>query len=234
MTTENQQKLRVAARKGQLDGDGGVKFLVGEMLKYGSPEDLDWADSKPLFRCAIWEATWKNHEAIVRYLLEKGANPDVADINKRTPLHEAAYYGHDNLVELLLEKKAKIDAKDMDGMTPLCRSVCGDQDSTVKLLIDKGALANDLAEDGTTVAHLAAFRGKTELSWWLFYKGAWKNRFSKPLEKVPVPQAATDNTTNAVDAKAAAPTEANVAPAAPNPADSKNFESNKSDPKPQL
>ncbi|KAH7370237.1 hypothetical protein BKA65DRAFT_386424, partial [Rhexocercosporidium sp. MPI-PUGE-AT-0058] len=41
------------------------------------------------------------HETVVKQLLEKGADVDLDDDNKRTPLSWAAEYGHEAVVKLL-------------------------------------------------------------------------------------------------------------------------------------
>lgn len=180
MALENNKKLMTAARQGKLDGEAGGKFLINEIVKIQG--DLDF-NEKPYYRSALWEATWKNNDAFVRVLIEKGASVNFADYEGRTPLHEAAYYGHDNLVELLLEKNADIDAADQYGQPPLFRAVEGGRGDIVKLLVDKGAKTNVLDTDDVTVQHLSSFKGNPNMAWWLFYKGAWKNRFCKEQEE---------------------------------------------------
>jgi len=176
MALESNKKLITAARQGKLDGEAGGKFLVNEIVKIQG--DLDF-NEKPYYRSALWEATWKNNEAFVRLLVDKGSSVNLADYEGRTPLHEAAYYGHDNLVDLFLEKGANIDALDEYGQSALFRAVEGGREDVVRLLVDKGAKTNLLDHDEVTVQHMSSFSGKPRMAWWLFYKGAWKNRFSK-------------------------------------------------------
>lgn len=196
MSTENNLKLRNAARKNTIDGESGVKHLATEVLKIGGPEDLDYADFKPYYRSALWEAAWKNHLIVARFLLEKGANPNVLDFEKRSPLHEAAYGGHEQMVELLVEKSSDINAQDEYGETPLMRAVSGGRYTVAKLLVEKGADANNVTNEGVTVAHIAAYQGKTGISNWLFYKGAWKNRFAIPFESSLAPDISTSISIN--------------------------------------
>ena len=60
------------------------------------------------------------HEAVVKLLLEKGAELETKYNNGRTPLSWAARNGHEAVVKLLLEKGAELETKDdRYGRTPL-------------------------------------------------------------------------------------------------------------------
>lgn len=180
VTVDDKKKLVKLARQGKLEGDSpdnSLRIKLGELVKCGCVgEELDFNDNK-FQRSALWEATWKNHEAIVRLLAEKGATISFADANKRTPLHEAAYYGHMNLVVFLLEKGHPIDPVDRWGHTPLFRAVEAGRHEIVKSLLERKAEQNCLDNDGTCTQHLASFHGMPHLSEWLMYRGAWKNRY---------------------------------------------------------
>jgi len=185
-TREQNKKLIIAARQGKLEGETGCRVLVSELLKMAC--DLDFVE-KPFFRPAMWEAAWKNHEAIVKLLVEKGAAVNFADCEGRTALHEVCYYGHMGLCEYLLEKGAEIDKLDKNGQTPLFRAVTGGRHDIVSLLVDKGAKTNLLDSDEVTIQHCSAFLGEPHMSWWLYYKGSWQNRYEKPpAEKAPEPK----------------------------------------------
>jgi ankyrin repeat protein len=148
---------------------------MGHVLENQS--SLDYCE-KPFFRTALWEATWKNHEDIVRLLVEKRASVHVEDYQKRTPLHEAAYYGHGNLVDFLIEHGHPINCVDKFGQTPVFRAVEGGRRAVVELLVSRGADVALMDEDNVTAQHLAAFHGMPQLSEWLLYKGAYRNRFA--------------------------------------------------------
>lgn len=176
-TREQNKKLIIAARQGKLEGETGCRTLVSELLKMAC--DLDF-NEKPYFRPAMWEAAWKNHEPVVKLLVEKNAQVNYADYEGRTALHEACYYGHQGIVEYLLANKAEIDIEDTNGQTPLFRAVQGGRHDIVSLLVDRGAKTNLLDTDEVTVQHCAAFNGEPHMAWWLYYKGSWKNRYEKP------------------------------------------------------
>lgn len=169
------------ARRGK-DGEDGFRTKLNSLLASGFPakgEDgfLDYCEH-PFYRTAIWEATWRNHEWVVKLLAEKGANIEHPDSQGRTPLHEAAYYGHKNLVEFFLEKGHPIDPVDKFGQTPLYRAVEGGRHEVVQLLVSRKAQLNLLDSHGCTVQHISSYQGMPDMSNWLLYKGAWKNRFA--------------------------------------------------------
>eukprot|EP00448_Togula_jolla_P000869 CAMPEP_0170607496 /NCGR_PEP_ID=MMETSP0224-20130122/21086_1 /TAXON_ID=285029 /ORGANISM="Togula jolla, Strain CCCM 725" /LENGTH=210 /DNA_ID=CAMNT_0010932667 /DNA_START=93 /DNA_END=725 /DNA_ORIENTATION=- len=176
MSTKEQSRTIIRfARQGKLEGDGALRALVNEAVKMQL--DLDYSE-KPYFRSALWEATWKNHEAIVKLLVDKGASVTFADYQGRTPLHEAAYYGHATLVEYFLEKGHPIDLADNFGQTALFRAVDGGRHDVVEILIKRKASTNQLDGDDVTAQHLAAFKGMPSMSEWLLFHGAYRNRFA--------------------------------------------------------
>jgi ankyrin repeat protein len=71
-------------------------------------------------RTSLWYALENRHEAIVKLLLDKGA--DVASKNRsgQTLLWYALKNGHNTIVKLLLDKGANVASKDRDcGRSPL-------------------------------------------------------------------------------------------------------------------
>ena len=86
-----------------------------------------------------WAAE-KGHEAVVKLLLEKGADVESKDRDYgQTPLSWAAEKGHEAVVKLLLEKGADVESKDKDGRTPLSWAAENGHEAVVKLLLEKGA-----------------------------------------------------------------------------------------------
>jgi Ankyrin repeats (3 copies)/Ankyrin repeat len=78
-------------------------------------------------------------EAVVKQLLEKGADVNIATSDGRTPLHEASRIGNVEVVKLLLEKGADVNTAKNDGSTPLHEASRGDNVEVVKLLLERGA-----------------------------------------------------------------------------------------------
>jgi ankyrin repeat protein len=73
----------------------------------------------PSFKLAISLTAENGHEAVVKLLLEKGAELDSEDRRGQTPLSLVAEKGHEAVVKLLLEKGAELDSKDVAARTPL-------------------------------------------------------------------------------------------------------------------
>jgi ankyrin repeat protein len=98
-------------------------------------ESKDDDSQTPLSRTAM-----EGHEAVVKLLLEKGAELESKDSDfGMTPLLQAAMDGHEAVVKLLLEKGAELESKDKTGRTPLSRAAENGHEAVVKLLLKKGA-----------------------------------------------------------------------------------------------
>jgi len=143
---------------------------------------LDFCE-KPYHRTALWEATWKNHEGIVKLLATKGANIAAPDFQGGTPLHEAAYYGHSNLVDFFIDKGHSINCVDSFGQTPLFRASEAGRGEVCKILLERGANANLVDNDKCTAQHLSAFQGRPRLAEYLRFNGAFRNRYGDEFSK---------------------------------------------------
>jgi ankyrin repeat protein len=113
-------------------------------------------------RTPLWLAAESGHEAVVKLLLEKGAELEAKDYGDRTslwreakdygdqtslwreakdyggrtPLWLVAEHGHTAVVKLLLEKGAELEAKDHGRRTPLSRAAEEKHETMVKLLLE--------------------------------------------------------------------------------------------------
>ena len=74
-----------------------------------------------------------------RFLLQEGANPNVASRDGETPLIAAARLGFEDAVDALLRRGAEVDASNRLGETPLIVAVQRRHKSIVKELLEKGA-----------------------------------------------------------------------------------------------
>ncbi|CAE7578803.1 Osbpl1a [Symbiodinium sp. CCMP2592] len=91
--------LKIAIRNGKV-------VEVEKMLQYPIDPNV-----------AIHEACWVGQAAVLRLLLEAGAEVNLANSGGQTPLHLASMKGHRDLVQLLLGIAADVSLVDMKGKT---------------------------------------------------------------------------------------------------------------------
>ncbi|MAF12357.1 hypothetical protein CMK11_18080 [Candidatus Poribacteria bacterium] len=87
-------------------------------------------------------AVWKGKAAVVRLLLEAGADVNAHNDNTHwgtTPLHAAAHSNRKGIAELLIAHGADVNAKNPDGVTPLATTHAHNATSAAKLLREHGA-----------------------------------------------------------------------------------------------
>lgn len=95
---------------------------------------------------------------MVEELLKRGADVDVLDFDKRTPLHWAAYHGRVDEMETLLLAGADVNARDREGKTPLHDAAWENELEMVDVLLKFDAQVNVKDNDGRTPLHWAADR----------------------------------------------------------------------------
>ncbi len=99
---------------------------------------------------ALLIAALENHTAMVRLLLEAGADPDVADAHGMTPLIAAALRDNSTAIEMLLRVEAGLDAvweaPDNPGGTALHLALHKGNLDVVRRLLEAGANPNLLDE----------------------------------------------------------------------------------------
>lgn len=99
------------------------------------------------------------HKDCLILLLEKGANPNLADKLGYCPLHWASKKGHKRIAIELIGKGATVDAPGEYGRTPLDMAVFNGQGNMVKLLLNKGANVNAQNSHGCSLLHIAIEQG---------------------------------------------------------------------------
>lgn len=128
-----------------------AQFLLdhGANVNYHRPNNR--IETRPLMRAAC-----NNHPAMVRLLLERGANPEarVLTENGDTPLHVAAQYGYLDVIRVLLDVGGanieQTNYKHYSGETALLRAIHFKQFGTVQLLLDRGANIEHADKHGET------------------------------------------------------------------------------------
>jgi ankyrin repeat protein len=67
----------------------------------------------------LYAACIKGHEAIVKMLVDEGADVNAYNEKGRTPIHAASSRGHIAIVKMLVRNKADINSQDEKDRTPL-------------------------------------------------------------------------------------------------------------------
>ena len=105
-------------------------------------------------------ATW-GHADAVRYLLSKGANPNLGDGG----LSRAVFQGNGEIVKALLEAGAEV--KGSGGPEPILVLACFSYDADpqiVKMLLERSADPAAKSQQGKTPLELARERGHEEIA----------------------------------------------------------------------
>jgi ankyrin repeat protein len=163
---DSESPLTLAAWKGNLQL---IKILVryGARINYLDPGDYFSRSNTPLYTAVEY-----GYISIVKYLLSKSANVNLACHNGSLSLHEAALRARFDIVKLLLEHGADVDAVVFDDNTALHETMKnylslfevkdGDLGAMweaklkiAKLLLKKGANPRKPRNDGQTPLDLA-------------------------------------------------------------------------------
>ena len=150
-TPENCRQLWLAT----LNGD---EAAARDLIVRGANVDYQEAQSGST---PLVVAAEKGHAAIVRALLDAGADTDLAANDGGNPLYIAAYYGHEAIVRTLLDAGAGKDLADNDGATPLFVAAENGHGAIVRALLDAGAdkTARCLGKTALDVAKTAEIKG---------------------------------------------------------------------------
>lgn len=98
------------------------------------------------------------HEAIVKLLLEFGADPESRNVDDQTALMHAARNGHESIVRLLLMNGADVESEDESGWTVLMHAAVSGHKAIVNMLLDIGANIESKDADGqTALTHAAIY-----------------------------------------------------------------------------
>ena len=115
---------------------------------------------------------------VIQLLLERGANPNIAEHDGWTPLHWAALNGNSNVMQLLLERKADPNSATSFGCTPVHMAAGKGNKDVVQLLLNRGANVNITNKRRETPLHDAAERGHKDVVQLLLNAGADPNKIN--------------------------------------------------------
>jgi ankyrin repeat protein len=162
---------------------GIVPWVVAILKKSWMPRLHKLVDKKDKNeQTALHWAAEGGHEAVVRLLVDRGADVNVKDKLGLTALYWAAKGGHEAVVRLLVDRRADVNLKDDDGPTALHQAAAGGHQAMVRLLVDRGADVNAKDYHGWTALYWAATQGHEVLVRLLIDGGADVNAKTKYIE----------------------------------------------------
>ena len=143
----------------------GLFFLIAGVATASSA-----ADKAPLA-----DAAEARNKALVRTLLDSGADVNTAQVDGMTALHWAVYNDDAETAALLVRRGANANAANRYGVPPLSLACTNGSAEIVKLLIEAGANANASLQGGETVLMTAARAGSVDAVKALLAHGANPN-----------------------------------------------------------
>ncbi|CAI0650922.1 unnamed protein product [Colletotrichum noveboracense] len=115
----------------------GAEGMVSEAL--GQITDRH-GSNLPFLAGPLLQAASKGRDNIVRLLLQHGADPNVADASRTTPLCQASENSHEQVVRVLLEfGEVNPNVTDPCGRTPLWHAANNGHELVVMALLEQGA-----------------------------------------------------------------------------------------------
>jgi hypothetical protein len=165
---------------------------VKRMLELGfSPEAADVCGRKPLVMAAF-----RKDRALVKLLLEHGANPNQTDDadDPPPPLWWATYNKDISIAQLLISNKANPDG--VGTYVPLLEACRNGDVEIVRLLVDNGAHVNFRNPQGTSLGAAAAVN-KIDVMRFLIEKGADVENKDSAMGWTPLMYAASEGSVEA-------------------------------------
>jgi len=130
---------------------GGHLEVARLLLENGANVNSEDDNGKPPLLAAYRRND--NLAAIMRLLLQHGADPDVWYDGDGLILHDAAYFGYVDVMELLVQHSADVNARGDGNKTPLFWASAGGSVEAVQFLLRRGANVNAQSEgDGTPLS----------------------------------------------------------------------------------
>nr|XP_055042092.1 ankyrin repeat and SOCS box protein 2 isoform X3 [Misgurnus anguillicaudatus] len=121
---------------------------------------------------ALMLAVSRDHLACAEYLLEKGADPDIVNNDRETPLYKACEKENPAMVAMLLNHSASVNKSCIQGWTALHEAVCRNNVEICEMLVKAGAKVGKANMYGITPIFVAAQSGKVDTLRFLLKNGA--------------------------------------------------------------
>jgi ankyrin repeat protein len=161
----------------------GSTEITQLLLAHGAPID---ARDDQLYTPLLCAAS-QRHFALVRLLLDHGADPTLQNDSSSSVLHYLIRPGEDGavtdeqcrMIEYCLESGSQINSRNKYGETPLIQAASKKQTDVCALLLKHGAKVNQTNSFGETALHKAATLGHLTLAKMLIEAGADPHIMSK-------------------------------------------------------
>ncbi len=108
---------------------------------------------------ALTSAIKNDYLLTAEILIRNGANINIQDIYKSTPLHYSVGFGYEASTDMLLYYGADPNINDINGNSPLFYAVKNSLDSITEILIRANANMYQLYSDNQSLMHIAAYYG---------------------------------------------------------------------------
>ncbi|KAF3129066.1 hypothetical protein TWF703_009096 [Orbilia oligospora] len=167
---------------GMLDKEAVIDVKGGDdQISLPSVKTSEQAKAKPPINMEIKDgdgrtplslAVASGQAAVVKFLINRGADLEAKDKSNRTPLLLAVVHEREEAIELLIDGGADLEVKDRSGRTPLLLAVLYGRQAVLELLIERGADLEAKNKDGRTPLGLAIEEGHEAMARFLIDKGA--------------------------------------------------------------
>ncbi len=128
------------------------------------------------------ESDWDDPDAIIKLLIEAGADVNASNVVGTTPLITAAFFNKSDLIKMLIGAGADVNQKDKSGISPIMYAAERDSKDAIAILLDNGVDINNTfkwfetklqadMKDFTLLA-MAASKNNVELVKYLIGRGA--------------------------------------------------------------
>jgi len=121
-----------------LAASNGYEEVVEILLAFKANPNIKAAEDIGM---PIHEAIRADKPRVVEILLNKGADVNAGNWNRKTPLHLAGELGNNAIVELLLAKNADVNARTHVPWTPLDAARIKNRADTAALLVQHGGIS---------------------------------------------------------------------------------------------
>jgi ankyrin repeat protein/tetratricopeptide (TPR) repeat protein len=149
---------------------GGQQAMVEVLLDHG----VDINAPGPDGRTALHESVYREDEPFIRFLLQRGADPMIADGNGKLPLEIAFLHGQHQIAKLLIDS-AGTGEGDGTALAPILWAAWAGDAEAVQSLIERGADVNAVSTDNVSPLMEACKNGHLEVAAVLIEHGAEVN-----------------------------------------------------------